>query len=110
MMTNQFSLHAFHRQLSKVETLPDDAVESHHRTLEVYQVLLDRDTLDGEFLDTISLEDLSWVFDLYNFWPSYEQDIEPEDMNHQGVQKYLTQDLIANFKKQPSVKKKVTFI
>lgn len=109
-MLNQFSLHAFQRLLEKEEPLPEDAVQSHQKTLEVYENLLDRDSIDSEFLDTVSLEDLSWVFDLYTFWPSYEQDIEPQDLSHAGVQKYLIQDLITNLKKQPSVKKKVTFI
>lgn len=107
-----FDVATFIENAQKERSLSDQMI--HHRSLalEAYRMIIEHSEATDEMLARYDLEVYEWVFDLIMYWPIYEMesDLEPEDLNHHGVQHFQIRDIIFQLGSLPANKKKVTFI
>ncbi|MED3627944.1 hypothetical protein P4478_12865 [Bacillus subtilis] len=109
-MNDLFDLSVFVDKAMKVNSLTEDNVHSHQRTIEVFNIFVQNDIATEQILSSFSLEELEWVENLISYWPSMEVEIAPEDLNHYGVQREQICYLVQSFSELKSQKRRELFI
>ncbi|PVC75001.1 hypothetical protein C2I27_03685 [Priestia megaterium] len=108
---SEFDLSKFIDKVAKADSLGQDEIDSRQQGLRVFRLLVDNTHATDELLNSITLEELEWVFDLISYWPSTDDfDFENGDKNHWGIQHYQVRDIVFSLSRKKSIKRKVTFI
>ncbi|MCY9186517.1 hypothetical protein [Bacillus halotolerans] len=109
-MSDLFDLSVFVDKAMKVNSLTEDNVHSHQRTIEVFNVFVQNDIATDQILSSFTLTELEWVYDLISYWPSMEIELVPEDLDHYGVQREQICHLVQSFSELKSQKRREVFI
>ncbi|KAF2421618.1 hypothetical protein [Bacillus subtilis] len=109
-MSDLFDLSVFVDKGMKVNSLTEDNVQSHQRTIEVFNVFVQNDIATDQILSSFTLTELEWVYDLISYWPSMEIELVPEDLDHYGVQREQICHLVQSFSELKSQKRREVFI
>ncbi|MCD7911042.1 hypothetical protein KC480_05820 [Bacillus velezensis] len=109
-MNDLFNLSVFVDKVMEAQSLSSDNIHSHKRTLEVFDLFYLNEHATSELFSSFTYDELEWVFDLISYWPSAETDVEPEDLDHPGIQQDQIYDLVKSLSKIKSKKRKEIFI
>ncbi|MGV7000253.1 hypothetical protein ACWA2C_16330 [Priestia megaterium] len=108
---SDFDLSVFIDKVEKADSIGQDEIESRQKGLKAFRFLIDNTDATDELLNTITSEELEWVFDIISYWPSTDDyDFENGDRNHWGIQHYQVRDIVYALSRKKSIRRKVTFI
>lgn len=109
-MSDLFDLSVFVDRTLKANSLSNDIVDSHERTLKVLNLFIENEKATPQVLSSFTLQELEWVNDLILYWPSMETEFDPADLDHYGVQQEQIWYLVQTFSELKSQKRKELFI
>lgn len=85
----KFRMAHFCNLLKEKEGASQEEASRHFRLLTLFDHLVELDSLDEDTLELFTHEDIEWLEDLIQYWPTYDMEEEDISLSHIGIEESL---------------------